>query len=121
MRGVAMDPTTRARARLFLRSEAAHGQNALPLRKTQRAGGASSAPRSEGTPSASLKGEKPGSVTSNPVQKGAAKSSVSLEQAPGAMRQAIGGGSVDVFVAEGVGAAPALSREEKIRLLAELE
>src|SRR6185436_527570 len=117
MRGVAMDPTQRARARLFLRSEAALGQNALPLRKTQRAG----TPRSEGTQAGSLKGEKPGSVMSNPVQKPPSKSAIALEQAPGAMRQAIGGGSIDIFVAEGVGAAPSPSREEKIRLLAELE
>ena len=118
---MAMDPTQRARARLFLRSEAALGQNALPLRKTQRAAGASSAQKSEGTQAGSLKGEKPGFVTSNPVQKPPSKSAIALEQAPGAMRQAIGGGSIDIFVAEGVGAAPSLSREEKIRLLAELE
>lgn len=110
MRGVAMDPTTRARARLFLRSEAAHGQEALPLRKSQRA-----------TSSPSPKGEKSASPASNPAPRAAPKSSVALPQAQAALRQEAGADSVDIFVADGASSLPALSRDEKIRLLAELE
>jgi DNA polymerase len=46
---------------------------------------------------------------------------MALQQAPGAMRQAIGGEAIDIFVGDGPSALPALSREEKIRLLAQLE
>jgi len=106
MRGVAKDPTTRARARLFLRSEAARGQNALPLRKRGSAG----AQKSEQAAPTAPKGEKP-----------APRSSVALQQVAPAMRQAGGGDSVDDFMMEGVAAMPALSREDKIRLLAQLE
>src|SRR5258705_5837148 len=98
MRGVAMDPTTRARARLFLRSEAAMGQNALPLRKTIPPSGHNS----EKTPPATQKGGKEAGRASNPAPKANPKSSVALELAPGAMRQAGGGDSVDIFMMEGV-------------------
>src|SRR5437868_3211765 len=96
MRGVAMDPTRRARARLFLRSEAAMGQVALPVRKT------ATTPLKNAT--------KP----SNPTQKAAPRSSIALEQAPS-------DASIDIFVAERPSALPPLAREEKIRLLAQLE
>src|SRR6267143_153262 len=100
MRGVAMDPTIRARARLWLRSEAALGQEALPLRKSQRA---PSAPAGRSEKSAPVPSLKP-----------APKSSITLDQAPAAP-------SIDIFVADGPGSLPPLSREEKTRLLGELE
>src|SRR6266850_4892018 len=100
MRGVAMDQTIRARARLWLRSEKALGQEALPLRKAQRAPAAPAA-RSEKS-------------TSPLVPKPASDSSIALQQAPAA-------NLIDIFVADGPGSLPPLSREEKTRLLAELE
>src|SRR6266704_3297901 len=106
MRGVAMDPTRRARARLFLRSEAAMGQVALPLRKKEAAGAAPPA-----------KGEK---KPPDSTEKPAAKSSIALQQAASAMRQAGDDDSIDIFLAEGAAATPALAREERIRLLAQL-
>src|SRR5438105_8575444 len=106
MRGVAMNPTRRARARLFLRSEAAMGQVALPLRKKERAG---AAPRAKGE-------KKPPDSTEKP----AANSSMALQQAPSAMQQAGSDDSIDIFLAEGAAATPGLAREEKIRLLAQL-
>jgi len=113
MRGVAMDPTTRARARLFLRSEAAMGQNALPLRKAGRAAGGLSGQKSEKAATTTEKGEQMLSRP-NPGQKSSPKSSIALEQAPGAA-------SVDIFIADGAAALPPLPREEKTRLLAQLE
>ncbi|HEV8379429.1 MAG TPA: uracil-DNA glycosylase [Tepidisphaeraceae bacterium] len=103
-----MDPTTRARARLWLRSEAALGQEALPLRKPQRA----DAEKTEKSAAPVVKGEKSAPV---PAEKPASKSSIALQQAPGAA-------SIDLFVASDSPAAlPPLPREEKTRLLAELE
>jgi len=90
MRGVAMEPTRRARARLFLRSEAAMGQVALPVPKRRAA-----APIL--TPS-----QPP--ISPPPRQKPPSK-------------------PLDVFIPDDVKPLdlPALSREEKIRLLAQLE
>src|SRR5437868_5841532 len=116
MRGVAMDPTTRARARLFLRSEAAHGQEALPLRKSQRA--ASAAEKKQKTAAALSKGEK---IAPNAAPTPAPKSSIALQQTPAALRQAQPANSIDIFLADGASSPPSLSREEKIRLLAQLE
>src|SRR6266700_3765379 len=117
MRGVAMDPTTRARARLWLRSEKALGQEALPLRKAKRAETAQ-AGKSDKSSAPAAKGEK---SIAPAAPKSGLSVSIALPQAGGAMRQAMGGDSVDIFVAAGREALPLLSREEKIRLLAELE
>jgi DNA polymerase len=116
MRVVAKDPTTRARARLFLRSEAAMGQVALPLKKAQRAG----SEQAEKPGAADAKGEKSSGAASIGAQKPNARSSIALQQVPAAIRQAGSGDSVDIFVAQGAAAMPGLSREEKIRLLAQL-
>ena len=87
---MAMEPTRRARARLFLRSEAAMGQVALPVPKRRAA-----APIL--TPS-----QPP--ISPPPRQKPPSK-------------------PLDVFIPDDVKPLdlPALSREEKIRLLAQLE
>jgi DNA polymerase len=91
-----------------LRSEAALGQEALPLRKPQRA----DAEKTEKSAAPVVKGEKSAPV---PAEKPASKSSIALQQAPGAA-------SIDLFVASDSPAAlPPLPREEKTRLLAELE
>src|SRR6266849_3311134 len=116
MRGVAMDPTTRARARLWLRSEKALGQEALPLRKSPRAVAEKiekmGKPATAAAPAA--KGEKSAPAPSNPAPKPVSNSSITLQQAPAAP-------SIDLFVADGPASLPALSREEKTRLLAEME
>jgi len=110
MRGVAMDSTIRARARLWLRSEAALGQEALPLRKSQRAV-EKDAGKMEKTSAPAARNEK---ATSPSMPKPVSNSSIALQQAPPA-------NSIDIFVADGPGSLPPLSREEKTRLLAELE
>ena len=110
MRGVAMDSTIRARARLWLRSEAALGQEALPLRKSQRAV-EKDAGKMEKMSAPAARSEK---STSPSMPKPASNSSIALQQAPPA-------NSIDIFVADGPGSLPPLSREEKTRLLAELE
>jgi len=113
MRPVAMDPTTKARARLWLRSEKALGQEALPLRKSQRP----VAPKTQkpiSLPAGPAKGEKNAVAPSNPAPKSASGSSISLQQAAAVP-------SIDIFVADGPDALPPLVREEKIRLLAQLE
>jgi len=113
MRGVAMDPITRARARLWLRSEKALGQEALPLRKSQHAV-VQKAQKSTSPPAGPAKGEKKPVAPSNPAPKSASGASISLQQASAAP-------SIDIFVADGPDALPPLLREEKIRLLAQLE
>ena len=108
-----MDPTTKARARLWLRSEKALGQEALPLRKSQRAL-AQKAQKPMSLPAGPAKGEKKPVAPSNPAPKSASGSSISLQQAAAVP-------SIDIFVADGPDALPPLVREEKIRLLAQLE
>src|SRR4051812_37704770 len=117
MRPLAMDPTTRARARLFLRSEAAHGQQALPLRKSPRAGGPSAAKGEKIAPPAQKSPAKADLMPS----KAAPKSAMALQQAPPVMREAGGADSMAAFAADSALALPPLDREEKIRLLAQLE
>ncbi|HEV8290846.1 MAG TPA: uracil-DNA glycosylase, partial [Tepidisphaeraceae bacterium] len=87
--------------------EAAMGQEALPLRRSQRA--------TSPSPGKSDKSASPSAA------KPTAKSSMALQQAAGATRQASGEDSLDIFLTRGAAALPALSREEKIRLLGELE
>ena len=65
-------------------------------------------------PAIPAKAEKSASIPSTPAPKPASKSSIALQQASGA-------DSIDVFVADGPSSLPPLSREEKIRQLAQLE
>jgi uracil-DNA glycosylase family 4 len=113
MRGVAMDPTTRARARLWLRSEKALGQEAMPLRKSQRTV-AQKAQKPMSLPAGPAKGENKSVAPSNPAPKSISGASISLQQA-------LPASPIDVFVANGSNSLPPLPREEKIRLLAQLE
>ena len=113
MRGVAMDPTTRARARLWLRSEKALGQEALPSRKLPRPV-SEKIEKSPAAPAIPAKAEKSASIPSTPAPKPAPKSSIALQQPPAAP-------SIELFVADGPSSLPPLSREEKIRQLAQLE
>src|SRR5256714_14498326 len=113
MRPVAMDPTTRARARLWRRGKRALGQEALPLRKSRRAV-AQKTKKPMSLPAGPAKGEKKPVAPSNPAAKSASGSSISLQQAAAVP-------SIDIFVADGPDALPPLLREEKTRLLAQLE
>src|SRR5258706_11010485 len=65
-------------------------------------------------PAGPAKGKKNPVPPPNPAPKPASGSSISLQQASAAP-------SIDIFVADGPDALPPLSREEKIRLLAQLE
>src|SRR6266705_549751 len=106
MRPVAMDPTTRARARLWLRSEKALGQEALPLRKSQRTV-APKAQKPMSLPAGPANAEKKSVAPSNPAPKPISGASISLQQAPSAS-------PIDVFVTDGSNSLPPLPREEKI-------
>lgn len=107
MRAVAINPTTRARARLWLRGEQAFGQEALPLRKRESATEKPQIP-------------PPSPAKTAPAPKPPAKVPVALRQLPDPT-------PIELYTTAqdspplALPPLPPLSREEKTRLLAELE
>ncbi|HEV8605343.1 MAG TPA: uracil-DNA glycosylase [Tepidisphaeraceae bacterium] len=113
MRAVAINPSTRARARLWLRSEQAFGQEALPLRKRESADETLKESEKSQNPAPS-----PPKTASAP--KPAAKSPLALRQLPDPSPLELYTTAPD-SPPLAPPSLPPLSREEKTRLLAELE